>query len=35
MANTEKVRLNKYLSQAGICSRKKKADVLIEGEKCL
>ena len=30
MANTEKVRLNKYLSQAGICSRRE-ADVLIEG----
>ena len=29
MANTEKVRLNKYLSQAGICSRRE-ADVLIE-----
>ena len=28
MANTEKVRLNKYLSQAGICSRRE-ADVLI------
>ena len=27
MANTEKVRLNKYLSQAGICSRRE-ADVL-------
>lgn len=32
MANTEKVRLNKYLSQAGICSRRE-ADVLIEGGK--
>lgn len=28
MANTEKVRLNKYLSQAGLCSRRE-ADVLI------
>ena len=32
MANTEKVRLNKYLSQAGICSRRE-ADVLIEAGK--
>ena len=29
MANTEKVRINKYLSQAGICSRRE-ADILVE-----
>lgn len=34
MANTEKVRLNKYLSQAGICSRRE-ADVLIGAGKVL
>lgn len=34
MANTEKVRLNKYLSQAGICSRRE-ADVLIAEGKVL
>lgn len=34
MANTEKVRINKYLSQAGICSRRD-ADVLIAEGKVL
>ncbi|MDO4292539.1 MAG: pseudouridine synthase [Eubacteriales bacterium] len=32
MANTEKVRLNKYLSQSGLCSRRE-ADALIEAGK--
>ncbi len=34
MANTEKVRLNKYLSEAGVCSRRE-ADRLIEEGKVL
>lgn len=32
MANTEKVRLNKYLSQAGICSRREADALIAEGK---
>lgn len=32
MANTEKVRLNKYLSQAGICSRREADTLIAEGK---
>lgn len=32
MANTEKVRLNKYLSQAGICSRREADELIFAGK---
>ncbi len=32
MANTEKVRLNKYLAQAGLCSRREADDLILSGK---
>ena len=32
MANTEKVRLNKYLAQAGLCSRREADELILSGK---